>query len=123
MNNFKTYLFLCLVSVFVHGLFLKLLPDLRVVKIMVVSLCFMALLISIFLRTPEKGLLKFCLINGFLLFATLELSKYFTYLLIGHSKYFENWTLAFVLMFVLTMIVTYSVAIIGQRFRHTNKTS
>jgi len=77
-------------------------------------LVFALVLVNLFLRVPQHDLIRFTIKNGLLLFTSLALSSYFTYLMVNHSRYFENLRIATTIQLLVCLMLTYFVSLFGQ---------
>jgi hypothetical protein len=121
LRSFGLYLILCVVWTFAHGLFLKFLPDFRTAKIVTELSLFGLILFSLFLRAPQHDLIRFTAIYGLLLFTSVALSNYFTYLMLNHSKYSESLGVATTMQLILCLMFTYFVSLVGQSMREKKR--
>lgn len=117
LKSFKFFLILCIIAVFPNGLFNFYLPEYRTLKIVIELGLYMLIFVNIILRTPNSKIPKYSMINGLILFCAFELSTLFTYSLIRHSKYMENWWFSLLLGFVVIMTGVMILTMIGRLIR------
>jgi len=89
-------------------------PDLRTIKIVVELGIYALIFINLIIRTPKTNILRFALVNGLIIYTAFELSNYFIYLLIQHSKYYENLNTSMLLGLIFILTGTLVMTIIGR---------
>jgi hypothetical protein len=110
----QTYFFvLCFISIFLHGIFNKYFADLRTTKIIVLITNYLLIGLLIILKTPKNDVIKYGLLCGVTLYASLQLSSLFSYILIGGSKYIEDPEVMLMLGFIIVSIITSFLVLIG----------
>ena len=119
---FKSFIFfivLCIIAIFPNGLFNYFRPDFRTIKIVVELGIYGLIFTNLIIRTPKKNLLRFVLVNGLIIFTTFELSNYFTYTLMQHSKYSENLEISMLFGLILILTGTLVLTLIGRIIKKT----
>jgi len=120
LRDFRFFIVLCLILIFPNGILNHYFPDMTILKFLIEIPIFILILISIFRRTPQKDILKFSLLNGLIFFTSFELRNYFTYTMVGNSKYFENWKISLLLgiaiFFILTLMTAFSSKVLRKTF-------
>ena len=118
-KSYKSFIVLCIIVIFPNGLFNYYWPDLRILKICVELGIYTLISANLIFRIPEIEIIRFSLINGLIIFTAFELSKFFTYSLIQHSKYQENLEISILFGLILILIATFIITIIGRMIKKT----
>ena len=122
-KSYTLFIVLCIIVIFPNGLFNYYWTDLRTLKIFIELGIYALIFTNLIIRIPEIKIVRFSLTNGLIIFTSFELSNFFTYSLMQHSKYHENLEISILIGLILILTVTLIITIIGRMIKKRLPTS